>query len=113
MAIENEKNKKKKPSLAYIFGGNVLTEDFIVKQSLLFFLVVVLILIFITHRYYCSKKLTEMDILKRELVTLQNEQVALTRKLATISQQAKIEELLREKGSSLKRSDGIVYQIKK
>ena len=105
--------KKKKSSLSYILGGKVLTEDFVVKQSKLLFLIFCLILLFISNRYYCSKKLTEMDKLKKELIDLNYEQVFLTTRLTAISRQSQIEELLREKGMELSRNHTTVYQIHK
>jgi len=114
---ESEKKsgkKKKKPSLSYIFGGRVLTEDFIVKQSGLLLLIFFLILVFITNRYYCAKQLTEMDRLKRELSTLKNEQIDLTHELSSISGQSNIEELLKKRGIELKKDNtNKIYQIKK
>ena len=105
---------KKKHSLAYIFGGKVLTEEFIVKQSGLLLTIFILILIFITNRYYCAKQLTEMDILKRELSDLTSEQVNINYELTSISGQLHIEELLREKGVELRKSNtDTVYQIKR
>ena len=114
LQVKSSKAKgKKKPSLSYIFGGKVLTEDFVVKQSKLFFLIFCLILLFISNRYHCSKKLTEMDVLKKELVNLRYEQVILTTRLTTISRQSQIEELLREKGSEVSKNNTTVYQIRK
>jgi hypothetical protein len=110
--IKPEKQKKKH-SLSYFFGGSLLTEDFIIKQSGLLILVFFLILLFISNRYYCSKKLTEMDKLKRELVDLNYEQVFLTTRLTAISRQSQIEELLRKKEIELTKGNATVYQIRK
>jgi len=96
-----------------LFNGKLLTEDFIIKQSKLFLLIFFLILIFISNRYYCSKKLTEMDNLKKELVRLNNEQVDLTFRLTRISRQAQIEELLKAKNIELTKSNTTVYEIHK
>jgi hypothetical protein len=94
-------------------NGQFLTEDFIVKQSKLFFLIFCLILVFISNRYYCAKKLTEMDNLKKDLVRLQNEQVDLNTRLTKISRQAQIEGLLKENGIELTKGNTTVYQIQK
>ena len=107
--------KKNRPwlSLSYIFGGKVLTEDFIVKQSGLLLTIFILILLFITNRYYCAKQLTEMDKLKKELIDLKNEQINLIYDLTSISGQSQIEELLRKKGVEVtKANTTTVYQIK-
>jgi len=108
-----EKPTKKKKKLSYYLGGKILTEDFVVKQSKLLFLIFCLILLFISNRYYCSKKLTEMDKLNKELLDLNYEQVFLTRKLTAISRQSQIEELLREKGIELKKDNATIFQIQK
>jgi cell division protein FtsL len=106
--------KKKKTSLSYILGGKILTEDFVIKQSGLFLLIFFLVLLFITNRYHCSKKLSEMDKLKKELVDLNHEQVFLTTRLTAISRQSQIEELLREKRIELKkRNNTTIYHIHK
>jgi len=122
MNLENQNNeqerrtgtKKKKPSFADIFGGKVLTEEFVIKQSRLLLMIFLLILMFITNRYYCAKQLTEMDNLKRELLDLKNEQINLTYDLTSIGGQSNIEELLKEKGVELKKDNTTkIYQIKK
>lgn len=109
----NSRKKNIKFSLPYILGGKMLTEDFVVKQSKLFFLIFCLILLFISNRYYCSKKLTEMDKLKQELIDLDYEQVFLITRVSAINRQSQIEELLREKGIDLKKSNTTIYQIYK
>jgi len=106
--------KQKKNSIEYIFGGKMLTEDFIIKQSGLLFTIFFLILLFITNRYYCAKQLTEMDKLKKELVNLQDEQVELINDLSPIKEQMYIEELLKKEGIDLnKNNTDTIYQIKK
>jgi len=111
---ERKSGKKKwKFSWSDLFNGKFLTEDFIVKQSKLFLLIFFLILVFISNRYYCSKKLTELDNLKNEQVKLQNEQVDLTFRLTKISRQAQIEELLKAKNIELTKDNTTIYEIHK
>jgi len=112
---ERKPEKKKwKFSVRDFFNGKFLTEDFIVKQSRLLFLIFCLVLVFISNRYYCSKKLTEMNNLNKELVRLKNEQIDLTFRLTKISRQSQIENLLKDKGINLtKGGDTTVYEIHK
>ena len=110
---KNEGKQKKRPSISYYLGGNLLIEDFVIKQSKLLALIVVLILLFISNRYHCSKKLTEMDKLSRELNDLKYEQVMYATKLTLISRQSKIEDALREKGIDLSKNNGTIYIINK
>ena len=105
---------KKRTSLSYFFGGKILTEEFIVKQSGLIFLIFFMVILFITNRYSCAKQLTEMDKLKKQLIELKNEQVNLVYDLTLISGESKIDELLKKKGIELKKGNAtVVYQIKK
>lgn len=110
--VKSEK-KNKKSCISYFLRGEMLKEDFVIKQSGLFLLIFFLILIFISNRYYCSKKLTEMDKLKKELVEVNHEQVLLTTRVTVISRQSQIEGLLREKGIELTKSNTTVYEIRK
>ena len=103
----------KLPSLSYIFGGKVLTEKFFANQSGLLIMIFCLIILFISNRYLCSKKLSEMDRLKKELVELDYERVLLITRLTTVSRQAQIEELLRGKKIELTKDNPNIYQIRK
>jgi len=111
--VKPAETKKKKSSFSYILGGKVLTEDFVVKQSGLFLLIFCLIILFISNRYYCSKKLSEMDKLKKELIELNYEHVFLTTRITAVSRQSQIEELLRGKGIELTKNNVTIYQIRK
>jgi cell division protein FtsL len=104
---------RKNFSLPDFFNAKFLTEDFFVKQSKLFFLIFCLIMIFISNRYYCSKQLSEMDRLRRELTTLRNEQSVLIYRLTSVSNEAHIEMMLREKGVLLTKGNTTVYHINK
>jgi len=104
---------KGKISLRYLFNGNILLEGFIAKQRKLLGLIFCLILLFITNRYYCSKQLSEMDKLKKELSELNSEQVFLNTRLTSVKRQLQIEELLREKGIELKKDNVTIYRIHK
>jgi len=96
-----------------LINGKVLTGAFIIKQSKLLTLIFVLIICFISNRYACSKKLSEMDNLKQKLNKQYAEQVDLTKQLTSISRQSQIEELLQEKGIDLTKGRSTVYQIQK
>ena len=110
---ETQQEIKKKKSWLFWIRGGLFTEDFIIKQSKLLFLIFCLILLFISNRYYCSKKVSEMDRLQKELVDLKYEQVFLTTRLTAISRQSQIEELLRKKEIELTKGNTTIYQIRK
>ena len=105
--------KKKKNSLSHILGGGFLTEDFVIRQSKLLILIVFMIIIFISNRYSCMKKLTEIENLKTKLEDVKYDNLIISTELTSGSRQSQIEELLATKGIGLRSSKASVYKIKK
>ena len=105
--------KKKKFSLGRILGGDILNEDFVVKQSKLIILITLLFVLFISNRYSCLKKLTEISRLETELVELKSENLVISTQLTTNSRQSQIEALVEEKGLGLTGSKTPAYKIRK
>ena len=105
--------KKKKFSLGRILGGDILNEDFVVKQSKLIILITFLFVLFISNRYSCLKKLTEIDRLRTELRELKAENLVISTQLTTNSRQSQIEALIEEKGLELSGSKTPAYKIRK
>jgi cell division protein FtsL len=108
-----ESKKKKKNVLSHILGGGILTEDFVKQQSGLLILIVVLILFFISNRYSCMKKLTEIENLKTKLQDVKYEHLVISTELTSNSRQSQIEEMLTVKGVGLRSSKAAVYKISK
>jgi hypothetical protein len=110
---ERKNRKKKKNSFLKILIGDILTEDYVIKQSKLLLWIVVLVLIFISNRYSCVKKLTEIQELNDSLKLLQYENLALSTRLTTHSRQLQIENVLKEKGIDLSTSKTPAIEIRK
>ena len=108
-----KEKKKKKNWLSTIFSGGFLTEDFVIRQSKLLILIAFLILVFISNRYSCIKKLTEIENLKTELENVKYENLILSTELTSNSRQSQIEEMLATRGVGLRSSKASVYEIKK
>ena len=108
-----DSKKKKKFSFSHILGGEILVEDFVIKQSRLLILIVFLILIFISNRYSCAKKLTQIEDLKKELQDVKYENLIISTELTTSSRQSQIELFLERKGIDLKSPESPTYEIKK
>lgn len=113
MAESKSTKKKKRNSLSHIFGGGFLTEDFVIRQSKLLILIVFLIIVFISNRYYCMKKLTEIENLKTKLQEVKYENLIISTELSSHSRQSQIEGLLANKGIELRLSKAAVYEIRK
>jgi predicted membrane protein len=106
-------NKKKKNSWIKFLAGDILTEDFVIKQSKMVLWVVLLILIFISNRYSCVKKLAEIQELNMKLKHLEYENLIISTNLTTRSRQSQIENLLEMKGIDLSTSKKPAIEIRK
>jgi cell division protein FtsL len=113
METQENKTKKQRSRFFRIINGEILTEDFVVKQSKLIIMIVFLILIFISNRYACMKKLTEIETLTTQLKDVKYENLVISTELTTHSRQSQVEELLNSKGIKLASSKSSVYEIHK
>lgn len=110
---KNTTKKKKRFSINRILGGDILAEDFVIKQSKLLILIVFLIIIFISNRYSCAKKLTEIEDLQRQVMDVKYENLIISTELTTNSRQSQIESLLEKKGIELAGPKTPPFEIKK
>ena len=108
-----KKKKKKKFSLATILGGDILKEDFVIKQSKLIIMIALCFIIFIGNRYSCMKKITQIAELKKELKDLRYENLALLTNLTANSRQSQIDALIESKGLDLSGSNSPTYIIER
>ncbi|MDR0732708.1 MAG: hypothetical protein LBF08_01410 [Dysgonamonadaceae bacterium] len=111
MLVSKQTKKKKKKTLSHIFGGGLLTEDFVIRQFKLLVLIVFLIIIFISNRYYCMKKLTEIENLTTILQDVKYESLIISTELTSSCRRSHIEEMLINKGIELRPSKASVYEI--
>ncbi|MDR1719474.1 MAG: hypothetical protein LBR67_05045 [Dysgonamonadaceae bacterium] len=105
--------KEKKFAVGRILGGDILKEDFMLKQSKLIILIAFLFILFISNRYSCLKKLTEIDRLRTELKDIKYENLVISAELTSDSKQSQIEDLVKAKGLNLSGARSPVYVIRK
>lgn len=107
-----EAKKKKKNLVTNLFRGDIL-EDIVMKQFYLMALIVTLIIIFISNDYYCKKKLTEIDDLKKALIDVKYENLIILTELTSTSRQSEIKELLKKNNIELTGSTTPAFELKK
>lgn len=110
MKIKCDKIRK---SFIYVFGGSVLTEDFLLKNMRFIVTVLIIIFIFIGHRYTVLQKIAEIEKLERELKDAKYEALTISADLTKASRLTEIERLIEEEGLELKISNEPVYRIRK
>lgn len=104
---------KIKKSFFHVFGGNILTEKFIVNNMRFFVVLLIIIFVFISHRYTYLNKMSEIERLQRELKDAKYESLTISSSLTEASRQTEIEKLIERYGLEIKISNEPIYYIKK
>ena len=105
--------RKKQNGFVEFIGGEIVKEDFVIKQFKLLILIAFCSILLVTHRYSCLQKVTQIENLNRKLIDLKYENLVLTTELTMNSRQSLIEDLLKKKGIDLSPSKTPVYEIYK
>lgn len=104
--------KAKKSSLIYYLAGELLSEEFIAKQSRLFLLVIALIIFNISNRYSCLQKISEIESLKTQLQDLRYESLSVSSELTQHIKRSQVEELVLQNNLDIKTSNIPAVEIK-
>lgn len=86
--------KKKKFSVVKMLTGDMLMHPFVKRQMGLIVLVVCLVVIYEGNRYACQTETVKIQRLRKEIIDLRNESVALRNELMQKSLQSNIERRL-------------------
>ena len=86
--------RKKKFSVVKMLTGDMLMHPFVKRQMGLIVLVVCLIVIYEGNRYACQTETVKIQRLRKEIIDLRNESVALRNELMQKSLQSNIERRL-------------------
>ncbi len=104
---------KIRKSFIHVFGGNILTEGFIVNNTRFFIVLLIIIFVFISHRYSYLRKMSEIEKLQYELRDAKYESLTISSSLTEASRQTEIEKLVEKYGLEIKISNEPIYYIKK
>ncbi len=105
--------KNIRKSFVHVFGGSVLTENFLIKNIVFIIMIVLIMIFFISHRYTVLRKISEMEKLKTELKDAKYESITISSNLTEASRQPQIEKMVEEAGLELKIAAEPVYRIQK
>ncbi|MDD4636188.1 MAG: FtsL-like putative cell division protein [Bacteroidales bacterium] len=87
-----------------ILGGEFLTSEVLVRQWKLILLVVIMAFFYISNRYSCLQKISDINKLKRELSDAKFESLIRSCDLMSESKQSKIQKIISERGVELEAS---------
>ena len=102
---------KIKKSFFHVFGGNILTEKFIVNNMRFFVALLIIIFVFISHRYTMLQGMSDIERLQQELKDVKYEALTISSSLTEASRQGEIERRVEEAGLELQISNEPVFYI--
>ena len=97
----------------YILGGTVFTEDFFWKNARFFLTVFIILVLYISNRYSCIEKRSQIESLQRELKDAKYESQTIAAELMGVSREARVEDLVRKNGVEIGQTKEPTYRIKK
>ncbi len=102
-----------KKSFVHVFGGNILTEDFFVKNLSFIIVLVLVMILFISQRYTVLRRISELERLKVELKDAKFESLNISSDLTEISRRSQIERMVEKSGLDIEETNEPVYVIRK
>ena len=103
---------KIRKSFVRVFGGNILTESFIINNMRFFAILLIIIFVFISHRYSYLQQMSEIERLQRELKDANYESLTISSSLTEAGRQTEIEKLIKQYGLEIEISNEPIYYIK-
>ncbi len=98
-------------SFVHVFGGSVLTENFLLHNMRFIFALVLLMILFISHRYMILQAMSDIERLQQELQDVRYESLTISSSLTEASRQGEIERRVEEAGLELIVTNEPVYFI--
>lgn len=97
----------------YILGGTVLTEDLLWKNMRFIITIFIIIVLYISNRYSCIEKVSNIERLQQELKDAKYESLTISAELMSVSRQAKVQELMQKNGVELEMPKEPIYKLGK
>ena len=96
-----------------IFLGRFISNDILIRQWKRILVIVILLFIYISNRYTCQQKITQIGELQKQLVDVRYEALTLSSKLMGSSRQSQVEKLIESKGLDLHESKQPPFKLVK
>lgn len=110
MKIELKEIRK---NVMHVLGGTILTEDFFVKNTRFMLVIFVIMVLYISNRYSCIEKMSEIQNLERELKDAKYESLTISSELTSISRQSQVQSLVNKYELGLEVSKEPAFSIDK
>lgn len=100
-----------KRNVMHVLGGTILTEDFFLKNTRFMLTVFVIIVLYISNRYSCIDKMSQIVSLQRELKDAKFESLTISSELTSLSRQSRVQNLVEKNNLGLETSREPVYSL--
>jgi hypothetical protein len=100
-------------SFVHVFGGNILRENFVLRNLTFIIAIVILMIVFTGYRYDVLQKIVDINRLNVELQDAKYESLAISSELTRAGRQEVIERRVRDAGLDLQVTQEPVYQIQR
>jgi len=107
------KMKNIKQNLMHVLSGSILTEDFFVKNWRFLLVVFVITALYISNRFSCISRISEIESLKKELKEAKYRSLAVSSELIGIGRLSQVEALVNKNGLELTTSKEPTAKIEK
>lgn len=97
----------------HVVSGSVLAEDIITKNIRFIVVIFTILVFYISNRYSCIEKQSQIESLQRELKDAKYESLTISAKLISVSRETRVNELIKKNNLELERTKEPVYKIKK
>ncbi len=104
--------KSIRKNIMYVLGGGVLADDIFVKNIRFIILFIAIVMLYISNRYSCIDKMSQIEKLQRELRDVKYESLTTSANLVGVSRETKVEDLVNSKGVDIKLNTEPVYKVK-
>ena len=121
--INNDAPEEKKTFMHYIkilykamtdiFKGRGISNEVLINRWRSIAVFMILVLIYISNRYTCQQKITQIGELQKQLVDVRYEALTLSSKLMGSSRQSQVEKLIESKGLDLHESKQPPFKLVK
>ncbi|NDW18157.1 hypothetical protein D0T53_04395 [Dysgonomonas sp. 216] len=98
----NNKVKKAGQNIMQVLSGSILTSDFFAKNKLFLLIAFVIAAAYISNRFTCISKISEIESLKKDLTNARYKSQVISTDLIGIGRQSQVEALVERNGLNLK-----------
>lgn len=100
-----------KKNIMHVLSGTILTEDFFMKNTRFMLVVFVIIVLYISNRYSCIDKMSQIVSLQRELKDAKFKSLTISSELTSLSRQSRVQNLVERNNLGLETSREPVYSL--